>query len=95
MPTKTGRNDPCPCGSGQKYKRCCLERDQAAASQSLAAQAAKAAAKHANLMATMHDHDHHDGCDFCGHDHNADDEATRSSNAAFDLVHDDNLDKAE
>jgi hypothetical protein len=21
---KTGRNDPCPCGSGQKYKRCCL-----------------------------------------------------------------------
>jgi preprotein translocase subunit SecA len=18
-----GRNDPCPCGSGQKYKRCC------------------------------------------------------------------------
>jgi hypothetical protein len=22
--SKTGRNDPCPCGSGQKYKRCCL-----------------------------------------------------------------------
>jgi uncharacterized protein len=21
---KTGRNDPCPCGSGRKYKRCCL-----------------------------------------------------------------------
>ncbi len=21
--TKVGRNDPCPCGSGQKYKRCC------------------------------------------------------------------------
>jgi hypothetical protein len=21
-----GRNDPCPCGSGKKYKRCCLER---------------------------------------------------------------------
>ena len=21
--TKTGRNEPCPCGSGQKYKRCC------------------------------------------------------------------------
>lgn len=19
-----GRNDPCPCGSGQKYKKCCL-----------------------------------------------------------------------
>lgn len=21
---QTGRNDPCPCGSGRKYKRCCL-----------------------------------------------------------------------
>lgn len=20
---KTGRNDPCPCGSGKKYKACC------------------------------------------------------------------------
>jgi hypothetical protein len=23
------RNDPCPCGSGKKYKRCCLELDEA------------------------------------------------------------------
>jgi uncharacterized protein len=23
---KTGRNDPCPCGSGRKYKKCCLGR---------------------------------------------------------------------
>lgn len=22
-PAKTGRNDPCPCGSGRKFKRCC------------------------------------------------------------------------
>ncbi|MEZ5071228.1 MAG: SEC-C metal-binding domain-containing protein [Bacteroidales bacterium] len=22
---KPGRNDPCPCGSGKKYKKCCLE----------------------------------------------------------------------
>ena len=22
---KIGRNDPCPCGSGKKYKNCCLE----------------------------------------------------------------------
>ena len=20
---KVGRNDPCPCGSGRKYKKCC------------------------------------------------------------------------
>jgi hypothetical protein len=24
---KVGRNDPCPCGSGKKYKKCCLEAD--------------------------------------------------------------------
>ena len=22
-PTKTGRNEPCPCGSGRKFKKCC------------------------------------------------------------------------
>jgi len=22
---KNGRNSPCPCGSGKKYKKCCLE----------------------------------------------------------------------
>lgn len=25
---KTGRNDPCPCGSGKKHKRCCLSGAQ-------------------------------------------------------------------
>ncbi|MCF7731342.1 MAG: SEC-C domain-containing protein [Akkermansiaceae bacterium] len=24
---KPDRNDPCPCGSGRKYKKCCLESD--------------------------------------------------------------------
>lgn len=24
--TKIGRNDPCPCGSGRKYKKCCQRR---------------------------------------------------------------------
>jgi hypothetical protein len=27
---KVGRNDPCPCGSGKKYKKCCMDKDQAA-----------------------------------------------------------------
>jgi pRiA4b ORF-3-like protein/SEC-C motif-containing protein len=27
---KIGRNEPCPCGSGKKYKRCCLAKDQVA-----------------------------------------------------------------
>jgi len=27
---KPGRNDPCPCGSGKKYKNCCLIKNEAA-----------------------------------------------------------------
>lgn len=26
MTKKVGRNDPCPCGSGKKYKQCCEHR---------------------------------------------------------------------
>jgi hypothetical protein len=29
--TALGRNDPCHCGSGKKYKACCLDKDEAAA----------------------------------------------------------------
>lgn len=29
-----GRNDPCHCGSGRKYKRCCYRKDREAATQS-------------------------------------------------------------
>ncbi len=25
---KVGRNDPCPCGSGKKYKKCCMNLEQ-------------------------------------------------------------------
>ncbi len=28
---KVGRNDPCPCGSGKKYKKCCLAKEEARA----------------------------------------------------------------
>ncbi|MBO9323855.1 MAG: SEC-C domain-containing protein, partial [Roseiflexus sp.] len=30
-----GRNDPCPCGSGKKYKQCCLPREEAARAEQL------------------------------------------------------------
>ncbi len=29
----TGRNDPCPCGSGKKYKKCCMPKDLAVVNQ--------------------------------------------------------------
>ena len=25
---KVGPNDPCPCGSGKKYKKCCMQKDK-------------------------------------------------------------------
>ncbi len=90
MSNKPGRNDPCPCGSGQKYKRCCLAKDQLAQSTALAAAAAARAAE-----AAQHHHTH-EGCDFCGGHHLDDeDELTRDSNAVVDLVHEGKLDQAE
>jgi len=25
---RVGRNDPCPCGSGKKYKQCCMKKQR-------------------------------------------------------------------
>lgn len=48
---KTGRNDPCPCNSGKKYKQCCRQRDEAATANqrpetALAADGMRAALEH-------------------------------------------------
>ncbi len=39
---KSGRNDPCPCGSGRKYKKCCLRDDEELVHQITAARQAEA-----------------------------------------------------
>ena len=39
---RPGRNEPCHCGSGRKYKQCCLEKDERAASEARAKAAAEA-----------------------------------------------------
>ena len=44
MPNKTSRNAPCPCGSGKKYKKCCLAKDEAASSSIAVAEGAVAGA---------------------------------------------------
>ena len=36
-----GRNDPCHCGSGRKYKHCCLDKDEATARAARAEAAAE------------------------------------------------------
>lgn len=38
-----GRNEPCPCGSGRKYKQCCLDKDETKARQARAKAAEKEA----------------------------------------------------
>jgi len=42
MTTKTGRNDPCPCGSGKKFKQCCQQRQASPETRPSAAQIATA-----------------------------------------------------
>ena len=81
---KTGRNDPCPCGSGKKYKRCCLTKNEEA-------ERALAAVAQAPLWETS---------DVAADIPDADDEDTEyalatASNAAAELVLDGRLDEAE
>jgi preprotein translocase subunit SecA len=42
---KVGRNDPCPCGSGQKYKNCCMRKDGGAEQTAAQTQGAPAQSK--------------------------------------------------
>jgi tetratricopeptide (TPR) repeat protein len=85
---KIGRNDPCRCGSGQKYKRCCQEKDEAAERAArAAAEAAKpptpARHRHTSLDSFMADID--DDLE----------ELTVASNAVIDMVHAGKFDEAE
>lgn len=42
-----GRNEPCHCGSGRKYKQCCLAKDEAAEREARSKAAAEAPAAEA------------------------------------------------
>lgn len=48
--SKVGRNDPCPCGSGRKYKQCCAHKDERMSWTSQAAVAAVVVAIAAALV---------------------------------------------
>jgi hypothetical protein len=43
-PGRPGRNEPCHCGSGRKYKQCCLAKDEAKATAARAEASTKAEA---------------------------------------------------
>jgi len=83
---KAGRNDPCPCGSGKKYKQCCLEQGRAielapaiAQRAALQAQAATLAAQRVEALAAFQESQALD----------------KASNAVVALVRAGRLDEAE
>lgn len=90
---KAARNDPCSCGSGKKYKHCCLERDRAAELAPAIAQRVALQDQRANQAAQRKDYQAE----------LLESQATlqeaqaldAASNAVVDLVHAGRLDEAE
>jgi tetratricopeptide (TPR) repeat protein len=79
---KPGRNQACLCGSGKKYKQCCLEKDEAAASGRAHGYEALPKTKLPTLADWAEDADWSDGLD-------------EASNAVLDLIKAGKLDEAE
>ena len=79
---KIGRNDPCHCNSGKKYKKCCMASDEAAARTARPAQSAAVPARRPSLASYVQEHDELN-------------ERTEASNAVVDMVQAGNLDAAE
>jgi tetratricopeptide (TPR) repeat protein len=78
---KPGRNDPCPCGSGKKYKHCCFAKDQAERSARIAAMPRTSIPDEIASAFAAHAYE--------------EDELTAKSNAAIELLHAGKLDEAE
>jgi tetratricopeptide (TPR) repeat protein len=85
---KPGRNDPCPCGSGKKYKRCCLDKDVAAELE-----LERLAAAAWRPVVDVDIVNRFDEFDIDTDD--VEDEITANSNAAVDLIDEGRLDEAE
>jgi tetratricopeptide (TPR) repeat protein len=79
---KIGRNDPCHCNSGKKYKKCCMASDEAADRAARPIQQTAAPARRPSLGSFFQEHDERD-------------ELTEASNAVVDMVHAGDLDAAE
>ena len=90
---RTGRNEACPCGSGKKYKHCCLDKDRAAELAPAVRQRVALQAQQANHLALRQDYQ----------EELLESQAAlqevqaldAASNAVVDLVHAGRLDEAE
>jgi hypothetical protein len=96
---KPGRNDPCPCGSGNKYKKCCLANEEAVAREQLAKAEARRAERTAETAAAHRLHFREVkaaiAASLSGAADADEDELTIASNAAAELVRAGKLDEAE
>lgn len=95
MAKQPGRNDPCPCGSGNKYKKCCLPKEEAIALD----EHTKAQAEREARAAAERQRDQEIRAEWAAMraDGGAEEEyeLTRASNAAVDFVKAGKLDEAE
>ena len=82
---KIGRNDRCPCGSGKKYKQCCLAKDEEAGHAAFVARQATQEAARPRGRADF----------YCDDEEELALELTLASNAVIDMVKAGQLDEAE
>jgi tetratricopeptide (TPR) repeat protein len=88
---KPGRNDPCHCGSGKKYKKCCQPKEEAAEHEKLAkdqlrreeARRVEQRRAREEFFASLE------------RDSEEDPELIKASNAALDLVEEGRFEEAE
>jgi tetratricopeptide (TPR) repeat protein len=90
---KPGRNDPCPCGSGNKYKKCCLAKEEAVAREQLAK--AEARRIESTVAHRLHLREVRAAIAARLSEDADEDELTVASNAAAELVRAGKLDEAE
>ena len=81
--SKLCRNEPCHCGSGKKYKKCCLRNDQEAAAAKRQEEELRVIEERAELMAAIND-------DFA-----FEDDIDDYSNRVLDLIDEGDLEAAE
>jgi len=92
---KPGRNDPCPCGSGNKYKKCCLPKEEGVEREQLAKVEARRAESAAAHRLPLREVKPTIAAILSGAGDAEEDELTIASNAAAALVRAGKLDQAE
>lgn len=91
---KPGRNERCPCGSGNKYKACCLTKDDAAERERLAVDQAKRDERAAEYRLQLQEFKAAIAA-MPADAEEASDDLTDASNAVVNLVRAGKLDEAE